>query len=78
MKYFAYRHIGGSIKVKRYSDEFGKGLLVGTPRRIGQLCGETQGAYRYYDTEGKRQSAKKLSWVSSQFKTKEKGNSAAA
>lgn len=44
-----------------------KGLLVGTPMHIGQLCGETKGVHLYYDEERKRRQAKKLSWVSSQF-----------
>ena len=48
-----------------------KGLLIGTPRgTIGRLCGEYQGGYRYYDERGKRQSAKRLAWVSTQFITK--------
>jgi len=55
-----------------------KGLLVGTPKRTGQLCGKMNRAYRYYDWERKRHSSKKLSWVSAQFKMKEVGNSPAA
>ena len=44
-----------------------KGLLIGTKRGVGQLCGEYKGEYRYYDTNGKRRSAKELSWISSGF-----------
>jgi hypothetical protein len=49
-----------------------KGLLIGAPcGKSGQLCGEERGKYRYYDKAGKRQAAVKLSWVSSQFVTRE-------
>jgi len=42
-----------------------KGLLIGTPKgKSGQLCGETNGAYRYYDHDGRRQSTKALAWIS--------------
>jgi len=45
-----------------------KGLLVGTSTgKIGQLCGENKGSYRYYDVSGKRQSAKKLSFACGHF-----------
>ena len=47
-----------------------KGLLVGTKRGKGRLCGESNGSYRYYDKKGKRQTAKRLLWVSSQFITR--------
>jgi hypothetical protein len=47
-----------------------KGLLVGTPKRTGQLCGEDRGAFRYYDKYNKRQSVKKLDWISSNFITR--------
>jgi hypothetical protein len=51
-----------------------KGLLIGTKQGIvGQLCGEIKGAYRYYDTQGKRRQAKQLAWVSSNFRIKEVG-----
>jgi RRXRR protein len=46
-----------------------KGLKLGTPRQ-GRLCGEYKSSYRYYDEAGKRQSAKRLSWVSAQFITR--------
>ena len=45
-----------------------KGLIVGLPKgRIGQLCGELKGGYRYYDQNGKRGAAKKAVWISSNF-----------
>jgi hypothetical protein len=48
---------------------FRKGLKIGA-RRQGRLCGEYKGSYRYYDEAGKRQSAKRLSWISAQFITR--------
>ena len=54
-----------------------KGLLIGLRKgKSGQLCGENKGSYRYYDKRGKRGSAKKISWVSSSFKTRRGGDSA--
>lgn len=51
-----------------------KGLLIGTSRgKHGQLCGESQGSYRYYDGRKKRQSAVRLAWVSCSFVTREEG-----
>jgi RRXRR protein len=48
-----------------------KGLLIGAiSGKRGRLCGECRGGYRYYDMEGKRQSAKRLAWVSSVFATR--------
>ena len=45
-----------------------KGLLIGTDRgKIGQLCGESNGKYRYYDIFKKRQVAVQLTWISNQF-----------
>ena len=45
-----------------------KGLLVGAANgKRGRLCGEYRGGYRYYDEHGKRQSTRRLTWVSSQF-----------
>ena len=50
-----------------------KGLLIGAINgKIGQLCGENRGAYRYYDNRGKRQSTKHLAWVSTHFVTRER------
>lgn len=49
-----------------------KGLLVGTSRgKTGQLCGENNGSYRYYDKDNKRQSAKQLVWISGNFVTRQ-------
>jgi hypothetical protein len=49
-----------------------KGLMVGTPKgNIGQLCGEDRGSFRYYGLDGKRKTAKKLSWINRNFKVKE-------
>jgi RRXRR protein len=50
---------------------FRKGLLIGTPRGLGRLCGEYKGTYRYYDSAGKRQSTKSLSFACGHFITKE-------
>lgn len=45
-----------------------KGLLVCTlSGKSGRLCGEYKGGYRYYDQEGRRQSVKRLAWISTQF-----------
>lgn len=53
-----------------------KGLLIGTSTgRIGRLCGELNGAYRYHDEEGKRRQSKNLDWASSQFITRRMPNS---
>jgi hypothetical protein len=55
-----------------------KGLLVGLKKnKVGQLCGELKGGYRYYDSKGKRCSANKLAWVSSAFFTRKGGASSA-
>ena len=49
-----------------------KGLLIGLPNgKQGQLCGECLGGYRYYNVAGKRQSAKRLMWVSSNFNVRD-------
>jgi len=48
--------------------------MIGTPRgRVGQLCGELKGGYRYYDTDGKRQSTTKIAWVSARMNSKKEG-----
>jgi hypothetical protein len=44
-----------------------KGLLVGTPRGRGRLCGISNGSLRYHDAQGKRRTVKALDWVSSSF-----------
>lgn len=50
-----------------------KGLLIGTKKGVGQLCGEYKGAFRYYDTAGNRRSAKRLHWISSGFMIRQPG-----
>lgn len=56
-----------------------KGLLVGLPKgKMGQLCGELKGKYRYYDPEGKRGSTNKITWVSSNFFVRKTGASSVA
>jgi hypothetical protein len=48
-----------------------KGLLIGLPNgKRGQLCGEYKDGYPYYDAKGKRGSAKRVHWISSNFKTR--------
>jgi hypothetical protein len=55
-----------------------KGLLVGLPNgKVGQLCGEYKGGYRYYDAEDKRGSAKRVAWVSNNFVVRRSGDSGA-
>lgn len=50
-----------------------KGMLIGAQNgKIGRLCGEYKSGYRYYDTTGKRQSTKRLTWVSTHFTTRER------
>jgi hypothetical protein len=45
-----------------------KGLLIETLRGTkGRLCGSYGSGYRYYDLAGKRQSARRLAWVSSNY-----------
>lgn len=45
-----------------------KGLLIGLRNgKAGRLCGEYKGGFRYYEVSGKRCSAKRLMWVSSNF-----------
>lgn len=47
---------------------FRKGILVGTSRgKIGELCGENKGSYRYYDKSGKRQCTKRLLFACGHF-----------
>jgi len=48
-----------------------KGLIIGTKKgKVGQLCGEDRGKFRYRDGFNKRQTCSTLSWISSQFKVK--------
>jgi hypothetical protein len=49
-----------------------KGLLVGTRRGPGRLCGINNGSFRYHDKDGKRQTTKAVLWVSSSFFTRRK------
>jgi hypothetical protein len=55
-----------------------KGLVVGTEKYMGRLCGSKYGRYRYYDTSGKRRVAKQLEWTSSQFLVTCKGSASLA
>ena len=49
-----------------------KGLLIGTTTgKTGRLCGEYLGGFRYMDSAGKRQSAKRLSFTCGHFITRE-------
>jgi RRXRR protein len=48
-----------------------KGLLIGTGQGTrGKLCGVYGSAYRYYDRDGKRKSAKSVAWISSNYWTR--------
>jgi hypothetical protein len=47
-----------------------KGLLIGTPRGPGRLCGISRGCLRYHDCDGKRQAVKAARWISSSFVTR--------
>ncbi|MBS1807579.1 MAG: RRXRR domain-containing protein [Acidobacteria bacterium] len=47
-----------------------KGLLIGTKRGRGRLCGKDRNSFLYRDENGKRQAARRLLWVSSQFITR--------
>lgn len=47
-----------------------KGLLIGTGRGPGRLCGIKNGSFRYHDKTGKRQEVKALRWISSEFITR--------
>jgi hypothetical protein len=48
-----------------------KGLLIGTAKgKVGQLCGELKGSYRFLDSGRKRQAIKVLGWISSNFITR--------
>jgi len=47
-----------------------KSIIIGAKNgNIGQLCGETNGRFRYYDLDGKRKITKTISWINNQFKT---------
>jgi hypothetical protein len=47
-----------------------KGLLIGTGRGPGRLCGISNGSFRYHDKTGKRQTVKAVRWISSEFITR--------
>jgi len=55
-----------------------KGLLIGLKNnKVGQLCGEhKRDGYRYYDTNGRRESTHKILWISSNFFTRRDNTSA--
>ncbi|HKM55988.1 MAG: RRXRR domain-containing protein [Isosphaeraceae bacterium] len=55
-----------------------KGLLIGTPRGPGRLCGINNGSFRYHDRNGKRQTTKAVWWISSSFIIKRGGDSPVA
>lgn len=60
------------------ANSVGKGVMIGTSKgKTGQLCGESKGFFRYYDSSGKRQTVKKLFWINNQFKIKEEAHSLA-
>ncbi len=48
-----------------------KGLIIGTKKgKIGQLCGENKGRFRYRDILNNRQTCSYLDWINRQFKIK--------
>jgi hypothetical protein len=47
-----------------------KGLLIGTKRGPGRLCGIWERGFRYYDIDGKRQLIWSPLWISSSFITR--------
>ncbi len=64
---------GGIRETYSHGTVFGvqKGRLIGARNgKIGRLCGEKQGRYRYYDQEGKRQETVHIAWISCQFVVK--------
>ncbi|MBV8554432.1 MAG: RRXRR domain-containing protein [Planctomycetaceae bacterium] len=44
-----------------------KGILIGTGRGPGRLCGTSNGSFRYHDKDGRRQTVKAVRWISSSF-----------
>lgn len=51
-----------------------KGTLIEAANgKIGRLCGERNGKYRYHDRLGKRQATRKLVWISRNFIVKKDG-----
>jgi hypothetical protein len=55
-----------------------KGLLIGTGRGPGRLCGITNGSFRYHDKDGRRQTIKTVRWISPSFIIRGGGDSPAA
>lgn len=48
-----------------------KGTIIGTSKgRIGQLCGEDRGKFKYRDISNKRQTCTSVSWINRQFNMK--------
>ena len=48
-----------------------KGVKIGMKSgKEGRLCGMDRGRWRYYDENGKRQTVKKLEWISREFITR--------
>jgi len=56
-----------------------KGIMIGAANgKVGQLCGEMNGKFRYYDKRKKRQATRKLMWISRKFNVREVRASSAA
>jgi len=56
-----------------------KGILIQVANgKIGRLCGESNGKYRYHDRLGKRQVTRKLVWISRNFIVRKDGVSSVA
>ena len=56
-----------------------KGVLIGAANgKVGRLCGESNGKYRYYDRLGKRQATRKLVWIARNFIVRKDGASPVA
>lgn len=56
-----------------------KGTLIEAANgKVGRLCGESNGKYRYYDRLGKRQATRGLAWISRNFVVRKDGASPVA
>jgi hypothetical protein len=44
-----------------------KGVLIGTQRGRGRLCGMTNGSFRYHGADGRRRTARAVDWISASF-----------
>lgn len=67
---------GGIRATYSHGTVFGvqKGALIGAENgKIGRLCGESNGKYRYYDHNRKRQATRKLAWISRSFIVRKEG-----